>query len=307
MDDVVTHVERFFQCPQADKGKVECTELAEEEALSIQQRKMRTRVEPASYGSRPESLRTEQFPPSRHYHHHAIVVPPSRDKTVMTGDCLKSVKYTMLILNTFFFVAGVLLLGVGLLVELGTRIVGELIETHPLLSKILHFVMAVGSLLFLLGLLGWCGALRENRCVLLLYFAFISSIFLAQIGFGIFAITQWGTLSQQSLSATLTANYKRGNMDDRYTSVWRKIMHDFSCCGVRGVEDFGDQVPLACCRRGNTTCDRDTAYALGCFEALYNSYTIYMYTAGALVITVMIVELITLSISMCLFRGLRPK
>ncbi|XP_019712797.1 tetraspanin-18-like isoform X2 [Hippocampus comes] len=266
---------------------------------------MRTRVEPASYGSRPESLRTEQFPPSRHYHH-AIVVQPSRHKTVMTGDCLKSVKYLMLILNTFFFVAGVLLLGVGLLVVLGTRIVGDLIETHPLLSKVLHFVMAVGSLLFLLGFLGWCGALRENRCVLLLYFAFITSIFLAQLGFGIFAFTQWGTLSQESLSATLVSKYQHENLQDHYTAVWRKIMHDFSCCGIRGASDFPSKVPLACCRRRATTCDKTTAYESGCFEALYNSYTIYMYTAGALVIIVMIFELISLSISMCLFRGLRP-
>lgn len=44
----------------------------------------------------------------------------------------------------------------------------EIVAANPLLFTGVYVVLALGSLLFLLGFLGCCGAIRENKCLLLL-------------------------------------------------------------------------------------------------------------------------------------------
>lgn len=47
----------------------------------------------------------------------------------------------------------------------------EIIAANPLLVTGVYILLAMGGLLFLLGFLGCCGAIRENKCLLL----FVSS------------------------------------------------------------------------------------------------------------------------------------
>lgn len=47
----------------------------------------------------------------------------------------------------------------------------EIVAANPLLITGAYILLAMGGLLFLLGFLGCCGAVRENKCLLL----FVSS------------------------------------------------------------------------------------------------------------------------------------
>jgi tetraspanin-18 len=48
----------------------------------------------------------------------------------------------------------------------------EIVVANPLLITGAYILLAMGGLLFLLGFLGCCGAIRENKCLLL----FVSSL-----------------------------------------------------------------------------------------------------------------------------------
>lgn len=43
----------------------------------------------------------------------------------------------------------------------------EIIAANPLLFTGVYVILGLGGMLFLLGFLGCCGAIRENKCLLL--------------------------------------------------------------------------------------------------------------------------------------------
>lgn len=66
---------------------------------------------------------------------------------------------------------GACLLGIGVWVMVDPTGFREIVAANPLLITGAYILLAMGGLLFLLGFLGCCGAVRENKCLLL----FVSS------------------------------------------------------------------------------------------------------------------------------------
>lgn len=62
---------------------------------------------------------------------------------------------------------GSFLLGVGVWVLLDPMGFREIVAANPLLFTGVYVILAMGGMLFLLGFLGCCGAIRENKCLLL--------------------------------------------------------------------------------------------------------------------------------------------
>ena len=63
---------------------------------------------------------------------------------------------------------GACLLGIGIWVMVDPTGFREIVAANPLLITGAYILLAMGGLLFLLGFLGCCGAVRENKCLLLL-------------------------------------------------------------------------------------------------------------------------------------------
>ncbi|XP_049579788.1 tetraspanin-18B-like [Syngnathus scovelli] len=263
---------------------------------------MRTRVEPASYGSQMESHR--QFPPPRTYskEHPGS---PARRGTNMSGDLMSCVKYTMIIMNSFFVLVGVLVIGVALLILLGTKSLGLFLEEHSF--NHIYFFMVIGAFLFILGFLGCAGALRESRSLVLVYFVLLGVLFLAELSAGVFTFLRWDAFSNETLKNRLLKDFDiEVENPSRFSKVWRDVMTEFQCCGVNGPVDFVTP-PVTCCKLERfINCTKKLAYEKGCMAIVYDRYKNFIFIAGALMILVLIFELVSLSISMCLFRGLRP-
>ncbi|KAG7242772.1 hypothetical protein INR49_020147, partial [Caranx melampygus] len=154
----------------------------------------------------------------------------------MEGDCLSCMKYLMFIFNFFIFLGGSFLLAVGVWVLVDPMGFREIVAANPLLFTGVYVILAMGSMLFLLGFLGCCGAIRENKCLLLF-------------------------LTREYFSRELKRHYQGHNNTDVFTSTWNAIMTTFDCCGVSGPEDFEESlfrllnpnkmVPEACCQRNS--------------------------------------------------------
>lgn len=69
----------------------------------------------------------------------------------------------------FFFhqLGGSFLLGVGVWVLVDPTGFREIVAANPLLFTGVYIILGMGGMLFLLGFLGCCGAIRENKCLLL--------------------------------------------------------------------------------------------------------------------------------------------
>ncbi|XP_006274577.1 tetraspanin-18 [Alligator mississippiensis] len=247
----------------------------------------------------------------------------------MEGDCLSCVKYLMFLFNFFIFLGGACLLGVGIWVIVDPTGFREIVAVNPLLFTGAYIMLAMGAMLFLLGFLGCCGAIRENKCLLLFFFMFILLIFLAELSAAILAFIFRENLTREFFTKELKKHYQGNNETDVFSSTWNSVMITFGCCGVNGPEDFqmashfqhlhsGDAIPEACCRRALQTRDgpfikkEDCLQGLemyqnrqGCYTVILISFETYVYLAGALAIGVLAIELFAMIFAMCLFRGIQ--
>lgn len=248
----------------------------------------------------------------------------------MEGDCLSCMKYLMFVFNFFIFLGGACLLGIGIWVMVDPTGFREIVAANPLLITGVYILLAMGGLLFLLGFLGCCGAIRENKCLLLFFFLFILIIFLAELSAAILAFIFRENLTREFFTKELTKHYQGNNDTDVFSATWNSVMITFGCCGVNGPEDFklasifrlltldSDEVPEACCRREPQTRDgvllsredcllgRDLFLnKQGCYTVILNAFGTYVYLAGALAIGVLAIELFAMIFAMCLFRGIQ--
>ncbi|KAM9302356.1 tetraspanin-18 [Gastrophryne carolinensis] len=244
----------------------------------------------------------------------------------MEGENLSCVKYLMFIFNFIIFLGGTFLLGLAVWVIVDPTDFREIIAANPLLFMGAYLILALGAMLFLLGFLGCCGAIRENKCLLLFFFMFILIIFLAELSASILAYLFRENLTRDFFAKELKKHYQGNNSTDIFTSTWNSVMVTFECCGVNGPEDFVDTlhfkthsynfVPEACCQR--TVLQRDAEIPnkaecmmgidinrQGCYSTILNSLEPYVYIAGALAIGVLAVELFAMIFAMCLFRGIQ--
>ncbi|KAL2076566.1 hypothetical protein ACEWY4_027838 [Coilia grayii] len=244
----------------------------------------------------------------------------------MEGECLSCIKYLMFIFNFFIFLGGAVLLALGVWVLVDPLGFRELVAANPLLFSGVYAVLALGTLLFLLGFLGCCGAIRENKCLLLFFFMLILIIFLAELGAAILAFIFREHLTRSYFTKELKHHYQGSNSTDVFTHTWNTIMTTFDCCGVNGAGDFEEglfrllnptSVPEACCQRnryhGNVPflsredCLRGSTLLThkGCYSAVVDYFETYIYLAGGLAIVVITIELFAMVFAMCLFRGIQ--
>uniref|UniRef100_A0A8C9UK35 Tetraspanin n=1 Tax=Spermophilus dauricus TaxID=99837 RepID=A0A8C9UK35_SPEDA len=223
----------------------------------------------------------------------------------MEGDCLSCMKYLMFVFNFFIFLGGTCLLGVGIWVMVDPTGFREVVAANPLLFTGAYVLLAMGGLLFLLGFLGCCGAVRENKCLLLFFFLFILIIFLAELSAAVLAFIFRENLTREFFTKELTKHYQGDNDTDVFSATWNSVMITFGCCGVNGPEDFKfasiyqmlaqdrEEVPEACCRRNREECVSGRSLFIntqGCYAVILNTFETYVYLAGALAIGVLAIE-----------------
>ncbi|XP_021534263.1 tetraspanin-8 [Neomonachus schauinslandi] len=156
------------------------------------------------------------------------------------------IKYSMFIFNFLFWLCGILILGVAIWIRVskdGQEILnsGDF-ATSPYIS--VNILIAVGSIIMILGFLGCCGAVKESRCMLLLFFIGLLLILLLQVAAGILGAT-FKSDSERVLNETLYENIKLLSRTDEEAQAFQKALmkfqEKFKCCGlVNGAADWGN-------------------------------------------------------------------
>uniref|UniRef100_A0A8C3NRR7 Uncharacterized protein n=1 Tax=Geospiza parvula TaxID=87175 RepID=A0A8C3NRR7_GEOPR len=121
----------------------------------------------------------------------------------------KCMKYSMFIFNFFFWVCGCIILGFSIWIRVSSAQQG--IDSSMLGG--VNLLIAVGAIIMILGFLGCCGAVKESRCMLMLFFIALLLILILQVTAGV-----------------LGAVYKP---QVQYYFIYQ-------CCGLKdGPEDWG--------------------------------------------------------------------
>ncbi|KAG9481589.1 hypothetical protein GDO78_010693 [Eleutherodactylus coqui] len=155
--------------------------------------------------------------------------------------CLSVTKYFLFVFNLFFFILGGVLLCFGLWILFDRSSFATMIGSSTPTLKIFSYVLSgVGILTMLLGFLGCLGSLKEIKCLLGFYFAFLLLLFAAQITVGVLVYTQRSSVNFAvgKYVENIIKNYEIVTNETDLQEGLDFAQEQMSCCGWFAPEDW---------------------------------------------------------------------
>uniref|UniRef100_A0A673WEB3 Tetraspanin n=1 Tax=Salmo trutta TaxID=8032 RepID=A0A673WEB3_SALTR len=179
----------------------------------------------------------------------------------MAEGCMRGLRYGMVFFNLLFWLGGCGILGVGVWLSVTQGNFATLSSSLPSLSAA-NLLIAVGTIIMVIGCLGCVGAVKESRPLLL-------SVSILFINIHISAIDHY---AQRDLKRGLQLFGTEGNVG--LTNAWMIVQTDFRCCGVTNHTDWFDvynasRVPDSCCLEYSDNCGLEnpgTWWTAPCYE-----------------------------------------
>ncbi|XP_043941879.1 tetraspanin-1 [Protopterus annectens] len=231
--------------------------------------------------------------------------------------CFTFIKVLMILFNAIIFLAGGVLLGVGIWVSVDggsfTKVIGPISSVAVQFVNVGYFCIAIGAILVILGFLGCCGAQRESKCLLLLFFSIILVIFIAEVAAAVVALV-YTSLAESVLRAWVTPTLKTdyGKQKD-ITTIWNTTMLELKCCGFTNYTDFTDSYytqhnngnyPPFCCNTTSSTCtgnDAAESKVQGCYVQLVDIIQKNAAIVGGIAAGICALELAAMVVSMYIY------
>ncbi|XP_075696024.1 leukocyte antigen CD37-like isoform X2 [Rhinoderma darwinii] len=155
--------------------------------------------------------------------------------------CLSVTKYFLFVFNLFFFILGGVLLCFGLWILFDRSSFASMIGSSTPTLKIWSYVLSgAGILTMILGFLGCLGSLKEIKCLLGFYFAFLLILFAGQITVGVLLYTQRSSLNV-AVGKYVENIIKSYGIVTNQTELQEGLdfaQEQMSCCGWFTPEDW---------------------------------------------------------------------
>ncbi|KAJ8024195.1 Tetraspanin-11 [Holothuria leucospilota] len=122
-------------------------------------------------------------------------------------------------------------------------------------------MVGIGCFAFLVGFCGCWGALRENSCLLYMYFVFLLLIVAGEFVAGVLALVYEDEIEQSmrtGMNETIATTY---GYKTAATDAVDEVQEQFECCGANNYMDYqysaymidqGTAIPASCCKTGST-------------------------------------------------------
>eukprot|EP00914_Ancora_sagittata_P019615 GHVO01039114.1.p1 GENE.GHVO01039114.1~~GHVO01039114.1.p1 ORF type:complete len:265 (-),score=24.99 GHVO01039114.1:41-754(-) len=228
---------------------------------------------------------------------------------------MKCVKYLLFAFNLIFFLAGLGLIIAGALVQTKFNEYFDFFGGQFSAAAILLIV--VGSIIFIIGFFGCCGAYKENYCMVMTFAVLLALIFILEIAAGITAYVLRDKVDGFVKDSLDTALLKYDTDHPAVVEAWDKAQVEFQCCGVNNYTDWSgqgtigvNQVPVSCCLEGTdcaTNPKPNTVYSDGCMEKFTSWIEENIFIIGGVGIGLAFVQLLGIILAVCLGRSIKKE
>ncbi|XP_006628658.1 leukocyte surface antigen CD53 [Lepisosteus oculatus] len=226
----------------------------------------------------------------------------------MTQRCLNCLKYTLCAFNFLCWLCGSFVLGFGIYLMMSSKF-STLVPSLPSIN-IANTLVITGTIVTCVSFLGFLGALKENRCLLISFFILLFLLMLVELAMAILLLVfekDIDSFFKDDLKKSLETYKKDINSSKNITAKhdWDTIQSLFKCCGVEGRQDWTEvRVPQSCCV---DSCKNSTElyWEKGCYTLLKEWFETNFLTVGVAVIILCIIEVLGMCFSMTLFCHIR--
>ncbi|XP_044178548.1 tetraspanin-33-like [Acropora millepora] len=244
-------------------------------------------------------------------------------------DPSKCTKYSLFFLNILFWLAAVLILGVGVYMMIEKKDAYQSLSDLAFDPAVLFVVL--GGALFIITFLGCLGALRENTCMLCFYAGIVGFLLLIEIACGVM-----GFLYREKVEEGIRIKlndaillYRDPDKPDLQLII-ETTQAEFKCCGITSYKDWEKNiyfncsspgpeacgVPRTCCKDVNdinTQCgfgvgrmedsERESKiHTIGCLTTAVDWFKTNLITIGIVSFSVLTLQMITIRLATSL-RG----
>jgi len=229
-------------------------------------------------------------------------------------DCgYRCLKYVLFAFNFIFWLLGIVVMGFGIYSIVKAGDYKALIEETNITSGA-NILIASGALVCLIGFFGCCGAIKDSKCMLIIYAILVFLIFVLEIAAGILTYTMKGKVEKEftkSLDKIVSKNYGK---DTEAEKVIDKALDWFQqnvgCCGVNGTADWAKaskNIPASCCKTNSASANCTTAannlYTDGCVDAGKNFVNDNLASVAGIGVGIAVVQLFVMIAACCLCRA----
>lgn len=248
------------------------------------------------------------------------------------------VKYLLFGFNFLFWVLGVVVLGVGAYSRVKWSDYDTLLGEGGF-SSAANLLIASGTFVLIIGFLGCCGAYKENKPMLMMYFVLVFLIFILEIAAGALAYSKKDAVEQHlndNLQKIVHSNYGKTNPDTATQALEKALdffQKEMKCCGAVSYTEWstsiwgnttkgtGQIAPLSCCKKGKKgkkgasgaptatplpDCNKskDTIWTMGCIPAGKNFIKDNLWKVGGVGIGIAFVQLLVMAAAVNLCRSI---
>lgn len=197
---------------------------------------------------------------------------------------------------------GTAIFGFGLYLMLNSK-VASIIPSLPSLG-LANCLFIIGIIITCVSFLGFLGALKENRCLLITFFILLFLLMLAELAGACVLLVyekDIDTFLQLDLKKSLDKSMKIPENSTVKSDDWELIQKTFRCCGIYNASDWNSLVPPSCCASDTCTTQSSELWPEGCYTKLKLWFEENFLSAGVGVIMLCIIEVLGMCFSMTLF------
>jgi len=214
------------------------------------------------------------------------------------------VKYLTFFFNFLFFLSGLALVIVGGVIR--SKYGDYLSFADSKFASAAIFIIVVGVIVFIIGFLGCCGAVKENYCMVTTFAVLLGVIFVLEIIAG-----SVGFAYRSKVKETADKGLKRAI--DNYDNDKEKgakdfvdwVQTEFTCCGMDGASDWQTALPASCCDADVKNCTITTAHQEGCLLKFEEFVHDNLVVIGAVAIAIAFIQLLGIVFACCLMKAIK--
>ncbi|XP_078586602.1 tetraspanin-8-like [Branchiostoma floridae x Branchiostoma japonicum] len=190
------------------------------------------------------------------------------------GCCASMIKILLFIFNFVFWVTGAVLLGVGIWLrvdqDVSRFVSGDLNMTW--FYTACYVMIAAGAITMVTGFLGCCGAMKENKIMLMIFAGLLGLLFLIELIAGILGVVYRDQVTAWTRSSLLEAlgTEKIDAKSDSFKELVTTLQGEYSCCGLVNNTDW-----LNPCGQDTCLCTQGGQHCRTYFPTPQSSCSIY--------------------------------
>ncbi|KAM9810779.1 leukocyte surface antigen CD53 [Neosynchiropus ocellatus] len=218
----------------------------------------------------------------------------------MAQGCLRCLKYTMCVANFLCFMSGIAVLSFGIYMKLTFNL--EALTPTLAQFAVDNLLVFSGIVITSVSFLGFLGALRENRCLLMTFFLVLFFLMLMELTSACLLLVydaQIGEWVERDLQVGLD-RAMGSTSNSTVDSEWDLLQEKFSCCGIHNETDWKNRVPKSCCLHP-CSIPGPPYKQEGCLKVTKKWFEENFLIIGVCVILICIIEVLGMCFAMTLF------